>query len=343
MFIAIKRWIIEKDWSKARVPVLLWLVPLLVITAFLASVILSTNQPGPDDVVFEAPAQRYYRIVAVGDIACDPDNPSFNEGNGVADACQSKKVARAIANERADAVLLPGDIQYDIGLLDQFQRSFAVHWRSVTQPMYVVPGNHDYGSGNLDGYLSTFPAYFPNATYQSTDQKTYYSFDLGSWSIYALDSNCPNVGGCDTASEQFRWLEQVASQNDRACSMAFWHHPVFTSGIHNDAESTGRGQDFWSLLDAYGVDVVINGHDHHYERFMPMNVDGTPDEFGIREFVSGLGGRSYRPALNLRAGSEKIIDNTFGYLKMELYPQSYNWEFKDIEGNVLDRGVDTCR
>ena len=334
--------------ANTKVPFLLWVPLLLILSAPLVAVSLRVKllQSGPSPELTLA-RKHSYKVIAVGDIACGADELNYNDGNGIAGACQHKAVARAVAQEQADAVVLLGDIQYPTGLFTDYERSFVPHWRNVTAPIYVVAGNHDYGNGartpTLDGYKQTFDTYFPNAVYEK-EGKTYYDFNLGAWKLYVLDSNCAYVGGCETNSEQGRWLTSKVTATDNICSIAMWHHPVFTSGVHRVGPDTGYGKDFWRTLNDARSDVVLNGHDHNYERFAVQDVNGTASSNGMREFVSGTGGHSLRRVLQpLAPNSEKQIDDQFGYLALELFPGRYTWEFKNTIGDVLDSGEDTCR
>jgi acid phosphatase type 7 len=298
---------------------------------------ISLAQVFEGQILSSNPARKHFwKVVAVGDIACDPAHPSFNDGNGTVDECQQKAVGRAIEQENADAVLLLGDIQYDKGEAGNFEKSFVPYWRDIKSKMYVAAGNHDYGLGNLDGYQATFDTFFPNAIYQKNNL-TYYSFKLGSWNLYALDSNC-SIVPCAVGSAQNTWLKSNLEVGSSAkCSAAFWHHPTRTSGIHRADAGIVDVAAFDSLLDQSANDLVINGHDHHYERF-------APNPNGSRQFISGVGGRSLRRVLSpLADDSENVVDNAFGYTVLRLYPSRYEWQFKSTKGEVLDSGKDFCR
>lgn len=333
-------------WN-TNLPALVWIVPLSGIFTLTTALALRTAQlqsgPQPELSVIR---KHSYKVIAVGDIACAPNESNFNEGNGIVGACQQKAVGRAVENEKADAVLLLGDIQYTTGLLADFNLSFVPYWREVKSPIYVAAGNHDYGNGvreaNLKDYGLAFDTYFPQATYQKAG-KTYYDFNLGPWQFYVLDSNCTYVGGCDVDSPQLNWLTGKANNTSNLCSVAMWHHPLFTSGPHRlDTDIADRKQ-FWDVLQSANTDIVLNGHDHNYERFAPQSSEGQPDTKGIREFVSGAGGYSLRKMLQpIQNNSEKQIDDSFGYLVLDLSPGYYSWEFKNIDGMVLDNGTDVC-
>jgi hypothetical protein len=330
-----------------KVPFFLWgsvvFVLALGVAFFALRVMQIQSGPLPETTLIR---KHSYKVIAVGDIACSPSEPNFNDGNGIVDACQQKAVGRAIANEHADAVLLLGDIQYPTGEDADYNGSFVPFYRGIITPIYSVAGDNDYGNAlrtaSLNGYKKAFDTYFPRATYKRQG-RTYFDFNLGPWQLYALDSNCSNVGGCGKGSDQLNWLTSKVKESPSECSIAMWHHPVYTSGEYRNPPDTTFGQEFWNVLAGSGTDIVLNGHDHDYERFAPRNADGKLTDSGTREFVSGTGGHGLRkvtsPYVN---GSEKLIDDQFGYLYLELFPGHYTWQFKTVIGEVLDSGTGSC-
>jgi acid phosphatase type 7 len=333
----------QKFGLKSRVPFLVWAI-LTVFGVFgVGFVLMQTWFVSRQPSLTNGPVREHsFTVVAVGDIACEPDNANFNNGDGIVDACRQKSVAEAVKSERADAVILLGDIQYLTGTAGDYDRSFVPYWRGIQDPMYVVAGNHDYGNGErspatLTDYKRAFRTYFPRATYEQVDGRSYYDFSLGQWQLYALDSNCEYIGGCGTESPQYSWLVDQVSMDKAQCSIGMWHHPVLTSGQHKEKDSVVRGQTFNDYLTSQDADIILNGHDHDYERI-------KPDVLAPRQFVVGTGGYSLRPTTEPYAtGSEKRIDNSFGYLRLTLYPGRYKWEFKNVAGEVLDSGADTCK
>jgi len=334
--------------AHTRVPFLIWLPLLLIVMATLIAMSLRTvilqNEPGP---TLDLARKHSWKVVAVGGLACETTNINYNEGNGVIGGCGQKAVGKALEREHADAVLLLGDLQYQTGTFEDFERSFVPYFRDIKVPIYTVMGNHDYGNGtipggDLTGYKKALDLYFPQATYQK-EGKSYYDFNLGPWKFYALDSNCEYIGGCAKESDQYDWLTSKVIDAP-ICSVGLWHHPVFTSGLHKDEADTSRGREFWSVLQESGADIVLNGHDHHYENFAPKLSDGSVSDEGIRQFVSGAGGYSLRKvSAPIPGGQEKVIDDQFGYLYLELFPGRYEWQYKDVYGNTLDSGSDDCR
>src|SRR5262249_10787687 len=163
----------------------------------------------------------------------------------------------------------------------------------------------------------------------------YYSFQLGDWHAVALNSNVPTNDG----SAQAQWLRADLAANRGACTIAYWHHPLFSSGPNGNS---AHMRDVWRILYDAGVDVIVNGHDHLYERFAPQDPDGRPDAArGIRAFIVGTGGASLYTFVTPRANSEVRIANTYGVLKLTLQSGGYQWEFIPVAGGG-DSGTGAC-
>ena len=175
------------------------------------------------------------------------------------------------------------------------------------------PGNHEYETPGASGYFNYFGAA------AGDPNKGYYSYDLGSWHVISLNSNCSSVpGGCAAGSPQEQWLREDLAAHSNTCTLAYWHHPRFSSGIHGDEASVAP---FWDALYQAGADVVLNGHDHNYERFAPQNPSGQADPTqGIREFVVGTGGAELRKIVGIKPNSETQIADMNGIMKMTLHP-----------------------
>ncbi|MGE5123947.1 MAG: metallophosphoesterase family protein, partial [Acidobacteriaceae bacterium] len=196
-------------------------------------------------------------------------------------------------------------------------------------------GNHDYRTSNASGYFSYFGAAAGDA------QKGYYSYNLGAWHVVVINSNCSEVGGCAAESAQYKWLQSDLASHPSQCTLAYWHAPRFSSGAHGNNSSM---QPIWQVLYDAGADVVLNGHDHDYERFAPQNPAGTADAaHGIREFVVGTGGKDLRTISNPISNSEVHNANTWGVLRLTLHPTSYDWKFIPVTGMTFtDSGSATC-
>ena len=286
--------------------------------------------------------KKTYTILATSDIACSPEDPDFNNGNGANGRCEHKAVVGAMNKEAADLVILMGDIDQAKGELESYRGSFIPAYKQLNHPIMAVPGNHDYTLGNADGYKQAFKEGLPSAQAVGKDGKTYHSKKLGNWTIIGLDSNCEYVGGCNQDSEQARWLDQELN-NNTACSISFWHHVRYTSALHQEKESTERAAYFWEQLYKKGNDLVVSGHDHNYQRFGQMDGKGNLLEGGMQQIISGTGGFTLRP-YNVKShpSLQKGIDTTFGFTKLILYENHYEWQFVDTKGNVLDNGSNSC-
>ncbi len=277
-------------------------------------------------------------VMAAGDIACDPRDPHYNNGRGAAGHCQMYATSEAISSAHPDAVLALGDEQYEDGRLDAFRQSYDASWGRFRDSTHPVPGNHE------DRVRSGYYQYFGKVA--GDPAKGYYSFDQGKWHIIALNSNCDEVG-CGAGSEQEKWLKQDLAAHAGQCTLAYWHIPRFSSGFHGD---TAESHVFWIDLYAAGADIVLNGHDHDYERFAPQTPFGRRDDpKGIREFVVGTGGKNLRSFIRhapWHSNSNSVVRQSteFGVLKLELYPTGYTWEFVSTEKppHFTDSGAATC-
>lgn len=274
-------------------------------------------------------------VVAVGDISCSTESPNYNGGLGNSSGCHMKQTAELARRLHPDALLLLGDLQYEKGDLEQFQQSYAKTWgaHDLKVRSKPSPGNHEYATRDAAGYYS----YFGDAA--GDPAKGYYSYDLGGWHLVALNSNCDDVP-CGEGSQQLSWLKNDLKQHKAKCTLAYYHHPLFSSGSHGNNNFM---KPVYSTLYNNGVDLVLAGHDHLYERFDLNDADGQPNPSGVRGFVVGTGGKSLYPFRKQELGSEVRISSAFGVLKLELAIDSYIWQFIDEQGNVLDAGSEACR
>jgi acid phosphatase type 7 len=169
----------------------------------------------------------------------------------------------------------------------------------------------------------------------------YYSFDVGAWHLIALNSECANIGGCAKGSRQERWLRADLAAHPAACTLAYWHKPRFSSGMHGDDPAYDA---FWRALYEAGADVVLNGHDHDYERFAPQRPDRVVDPVrGVREFVVGTGGKTHYGFRTIRRNSQVRNTGAFGVLKLVLRPAGYDWRFLPEAGKTFtDAGHSAC-
>jgi hypothetical protein len=249
-------------------------------------------------------------VAAAGDIACNPTDPFYNGGAGTAAACRMKATSDLLVGGGFAAVLVLGDNQYEDGALSRYQASYAPTW------------------GRVLGI--THPA------------RGYYSYDLGTWHLVVLNSNCSAIGGCGPGSPQELWLAADLLAHSGRCTLAYWHHPRFSSGQHGDDPTS---QTFWDDLYAAGADVILVGHDHIYERFAPQDPAGNADPAkGLRQFVVGTGGRNQTPFAILRPNSVARSSGVFGVLALTLHPNGYDWQFLPAAGggSFADSGTGLC-
>ena len=261
-------------------------------------------------------------LLAVGDIA---DCASSDD----------EAVANLVTTLTGTLVTL-GDNAYDNGTPTEFANCYHPAWGRHLIRTYPSTGNHDYNTPNAAGYFGYFGAIAGHPT------KGYYSLNLQGWHLIALNSNCSFVGGCGVGSPQHNWLlTDLYAHTNIPCTLAYWHHPRFTSGSGHLNDSAY--QPFWQALYDAQADVILTGHVHNYERFAPQQPDGAADAArGLRQFVVGTGGRVlYLKGLAI-ANSEAQIDNSHGILKLILHASSYDWQFINPAGAVLDRGAGTC-
>ena len=267
-------------------------------------------------------------VVAAGDIASC-------ESNG--DEATAHLLARI-----GGTVLTLGDNTYEDGTAAEFRQCYDPSWGHYKARTRPAPGNHDYSGG--EAAIGTAKGYFGYFRKIASDRATgYYSYNLGQWHLLSLNSNCAEVGHCDSSSPQMRWLKaNLAANHDKRCTLAYFHHPRFSSGVeHGSIEEV---KPLWDALYAAGVDVVLSGHEHNYERFAPQDPNGKADpQRGIREFVVGTGGESHYPILEPIANSEIHNDHTYGVLKLTLHPKGYEWRFVPAGGGTFtDAGSGRC-
>jgi len=263
-------------------------------------------------------------LVGAGDIASCDD---------LAGAYATAKLIEKISG----TVFAVGDLAYPNGSDEDFAKCYQPTWGRFKDRTRPAPGNHEYHS---DG-ASAYNRYFGAAA--GDPERGYYSYDLGTWHILALNSECAHVGGCDAASPEGKWLKEDLAQHTAGCTLAYFHKPLFSSGGAHGNDPLMKP--LWDALYHAGVDLVINGHDHNYERFAPQDPDGKADpKHGIREFVVGSGGKnSHRAVGPAEPNSEVRNGDTFGVLRLTLHARSYDWKFVPEAGKTFaDSGTGAC-
>ncbi len=242
----------------------------------------------------------------------------------------------ALLQELPGEIFTAGDNSNDSGRAVEYRNCYAPTWGLFMNRLHPSPGNHDYGTKGGQPYYDFF------GTRAGVPGKGWYSYDLGDWHIVALNTNCDQVS-CKANSEQVEWLRQDLQSHASQCTLAYYHHPRWSSGL---AGSLGWIAPLFKTLYDNGVDVVVNGHDHDYERIAPLDPDGNPDpQHGVRSFVVGTGGAALRNfSETILPSSEDRIDHVFGVIKFTLYPDHYDWAFLPAGGGpALDSGSDVCR
>jgi acid phosphatase type 7 len=277
-------------------------------------------------------------IAAAGDIGCDPANSNYGGGNGTATACRQKYTSDLLVNAGLSRVLPLGDNQYDDGTLSKYQTVYHPSWgrvKSITSP---IAGNHE--PGDSSGYFDYFNGVGVATGPAGERGKGYYSYDVGSWHLIALNSNCAQVS-CSAGSTQGQWLRSDLAAHPTGCKLAYWHHARFSSGHDGDNAFV---QPFWQALYDAGADVVLNGHSHDYERFAPMDASGNLDNSrGIREYVVGTGGAFFTGIATAKPNSQVRQNDTYGVVKLTLHPSSYDWQFVPEQGGTFsDSGSGSC-
>ena len=284
----------------------------------------SANRSAPDLAKsLSVPAGQDPVLVGAGDIASCLD---------LSGAVATAKLLDSIPG----VVFTAGDNAYDRGTAEEFRNCYQPTWGRHKDRTRPAVGNHEFYSYAAAPYFGYFGANAGDPT------QGYYSYELGTWHIVVLNSECVEVGGCQRGSREEKWLSADLDAHPSGCILAYWHKPLFSSGAKhgNDPEMKA----FWMDLYKKKATIVINGHDHDYERFAPQDPDGKSDPTrGIREFVAGTGGRNHRPFAAPLPTSEVRNADTFGVLKMTLHAAGYEWEFIPEAGKTFhDSGAGSC-
>lgn len=231
-------------------------------------------------------------------------------------------------------VIVAGDIAYPDGTAEQFRTCYDPAWGRHKDRTRPAPGNHEYGSPDAAPYFDYFGA---NA---GPARRGYYMYRKDTWQVFSLNSNTESA----SRIAQLDWLDrELSAPGASSCTVAYFHHPLFSSGPHGVIPTMPVVNDFWSALYNAGVDVIISAHEHFYERFAPQRPDGRPDsQYGIRQFIVGTGGAPLTEPVRRVANSE-IVLSTFGVLRLTLEGQFYRWAFVSApNGAILDSGSGMC-
>ena len=289
---------------------------------------------GPTPVPQPTATPNLPAIMTAGDISCDSATPQL--------ACKSRETSDLIVSERAlrPAVLtLPlGDLQYDSGTLAEFRRNYHATWGRLNPISRPAPGNHEYETRNASGYFDYFVGEGVNVGLRT---EGWYSYDFAEWHFVALNSNCDRIGGCQAGSPQYQWLQADLALSRRKCTVAYMHHPLVSTGLNGNAPTV---LPLMRLLYTNRTEIVLTGHDHNYERFVPMTPDLVPDAVtGLRLFVVGTGGRDLQSFARATIHIVAFRTNEhFGVLRIVMRGESYDWSFVNIGGTVIDAGTGEC-
>lgn len=288
------------------------------------SAIEHRQEPSPSPA---SPDGKTFVLVGAGDIA----------------SCKDPEGARATAKliERIPGtVFAAGDLAYERGSAAEFKNCYGATWGEFKYRTRPTLGNHEYAEPKAAAYFQYWGAQagLPGAGY--------YSYDLGSWHIVALNTNCgaQGLGGCAHGSPQEEWLRKDLAAHPDACILAYGHHALFSSGVFKSHAIHPELRELWRDLYVAHASLVLAGHEHSYERFAPQDPDGHADAAnGIREIVVGTGGRSHDPLGFALANSELRNTDTYGVLKLTLTHGHYTWEFIPEEGKTFtDSGSGEC-
>lgn len=321
----------------------------VLLAACSAPIPTPTATPGPSQTATPTPAafgspsvtpvQGPLIVMAAGDIACDPVDPDFNAGMGTPTRCRQRDTASLLAG--ADLILALGDNQYECGGLAAFQGSFDRSWGAYRSRIRPTIGNHEHNAGSEGPRAGTgcdashtgagYYAYFGSAAPGGE-----YSFDAGGWHFATVDTTC----GPLTCAARAAWLTVDLARHRDLCTLVYYHHARWSSGKEGNHP---QGDVFWRVAAAAGVEIVLNGHDHDYERFAPMDAAGRASATGIREFVVGTGGYKLNPFRAIQPNSLVRNNDTFGVLQLTLRATGYDWQFLPIAGQTFtDSGTGTC-
>jgi hypothetical protein len=264
-------------------------------------------------------------IIAAGDIA----DPSDIHG---------AQATAALVDRLDGVVAVIGDAVHRDGSVDDFLDHYAPAWGRHRWRTRPAVGNHEYTVPHAGGYF----AYFCAAAGEPF--RGWYSYDVGRWHVVVLVSECAEDDSeiaCDAGSEQVQWLRADLAAHPTRCTLAYAHHPRFSSGFGGDHVAL---HDVWVELARGGVDLVLAGHSHDYERFAPQTPDGALDPaHGIREIVAGTGGAALGTFDAPRPNSEVRLAGVWGVLVLTLHAEGYDWRFVAVDGTTQDFGSAPCR
>jgi hypothetical protein len=282
-------------------------------------------------------------VVVGGDVACAPDDPDYNGGNGTPGHCHHMVTAGLIGQVNPAAVLMVGDGQYNSGSLANYTTVYDPSWGQYKSRTNPAVGNHDYGTTGAGGYFRYFGnAATPRQPGCTSNCDGYYSFDVGAWHLVNINSECARLNGgagCAVGSPQYEWLRADLGANAATCTIVFDHRPRWSSNSFASADIAP----LVDLMYQDGVDLLLSGHSHSFERFAAQNPSGVADANGVRQFVVGTGGAFFTGFGTVLPNSQVRRSSVFGVMKLTLHPTSYDWSFvPDPSTPFADSGTGSC-
>jgi hypothetical protein len=273
------------------------------------------------------------RLIVAGDIACNQiRRTTYGIGpSGI--QCGEVATAALITSLAPDGVIALGDLQYEDANISELREFYGTTWGAFKNITYPVRGNHEYITSGASGYVEYFGEMSPS----------YWTTDAGGWRIIAVDSWCQGqlYAGCSATSAQTRWLisELQRARSEGKCAAVMMHHPYVSSGRY----AVATVQHLWEASVANGADLVMTAHDHHYERFGPLDATGAPAPGGVPLFISGLGGAQVYPLGPAVPGSQYMLNSDHGVVQLTLTPTTFSWGFVSALDNLTyDAGSASC-
>jgi hypothetical protein len=314
-----------------------WRIPLVFAVVVLASSALTPDlaggAAGGRQAVARAAAAGPVVVVAAGDIAC-------RQGSRVTrTTCHQAFTAALIGRLHPSVVLALGDLQYQAGTQPGFARSYGPTWgrfNSITRP---IPGSHEYGTPGASGYYGYFGA---RATPLQPRCRAwclgFYSYTVGSWHVVALNTDCSETTGrCVNIPREAAWLDRDLRLHHPTCTVAYMHNPLFSGGFG----ATPGVRPLWRVMQAHGVDLVLTGRAHNYQRFLALGAFGRRSPRGIVEIIAGTGGASIF-ALSPARFQAARVNHHFGVVRLALGRGHWISQFITPQGAVFDRSAGTC-
>jgi hypothetical protein len=263
-----------------------------------------------------------------GDWADASSTTAVMVGAGDISSCSNSNddATAKLLDSISGTVFTLGDNAYDSGTSTQYNNCYNPTWGRAKSRTKPVPGNHDYATSGASGYFKYF-----------SGMPSYYAYNVGAWRIYALNSEI----SVSSTSAQMTWLKNDLASHSNLCMLAYWHKPRWSSGSEHGSNSAMQA--LWQVLYNAKVELVINGHEHNYERFAEMNASGSTISSGLREIVVGTGGKSHSGFGTKLSASQVRNSSTYGVLKLTLNSGSYSWKFVPVAGSSFtDSGNTNC-